>query len=218
MGFLMLVLVVLLSYLLGSIPTAFLLGKLLKGLDIRQHGSGNMGATNAFRVLGKGPGAFVLILDLLKGLIPVVFFAGWLSPGVAGKVAAALGAVCGHNWTCFLNFNGGKGVATSAGVLLGMMIVIPGMRWPVALCLFGWITCFLVTSYISLSSIIAAIFLPILLIGYSVSFPLVMLGIIFCILVVWRHRPNIKRLLAGQEPRVSFLFYKKSAIKRPNGS
>jgi len=116
----MLLAVAVISYLIGSIPTGFIFGKVLKGIDIRQHGSGNMGATNAFRILGKGPGSTVLALDIIKGILPVALVAGWLSPGVTGSIIAAVAVVCWHNWTCFLNFNGGKGVATSAGVLIGL--------------------------------------------------------------------------------------------------
>jgi len=197
-----------LSYLIGSIPTAFIFGKVLKGLDIRQHGSGNMGATNAFRVLGKGPGAVVLALDIIKGILPVILIAGWLSPGVTGRVLAAVAVVCGHNWTCFLNFNGGKGVATSAGVLIGLTIVIPAVRWPVSLCILSWIVCFLTTAYISVSSIAAAILLPVLMIVFTAPFLVILLAILFCIFIVLRHRPNIHRLMTGQEPRVPLPFHK----------
>ncbi len=209
MEYVMLVVVIALSYLLGSIPTAFIFGKLLKGLDIRQHGSGNMGATNAFRVLGKGPGSVVLALDIIKGIIPVVLIAGWFSPGVMGRVLAAVAVVCGHNWTCFLNFNGGKGVATSAGVLIGLTVAIPEVRWPVLLCILSWIGCFLATAYISVSSITAAIVLPVLMILFGAPFLVIMLGILFCILIVLRHRPNIHRLMTGQEPQVPLPFRKK---------
>ncbi len=198
------------SYLIGSLPTAYLFGKVLKGIDIREHGSGNMGATNAFRVLGKMPGIAVLFIDMVKGLIPVVFLAGWLSSGVEGRILAAVAVVCGHNWTCFLRFKGGKGVATSAGVLIGLTMALPGVRWPVGLCLLSWGICFLTTAYISVSSIIAAVLLPVFMIVFAAPFPVILLSILFCIFVVVRHEPNIHRLLNGQEPRVPFLFYKKS--------
>ena len=131
MGIVNFIVIAVLSYLIGSIPTAFIFGKALKGIDIRAHGSGNVGATNAFRILGKYPGTAVLIIDMLKGVLPVVFLAGWLKPGVEGSIVAAIATVCGHNWTCFLNFKGGKGVATSAGVLIGLTIALPEVRWPV---------------------------------------------------------------------------------------
>ncbi len=207
MEYVMLLVVVVLSYLFGSIPTAFIFGKVLKGLDIREHGSGNMGATNAFRVLGKGPGTVVLVLDMLKGVLPVVLLAGWLSPGTTGRVLAAVAVVCGHNWTCFLNFKGGKGVATSAGVLIGLTIVIPEVRWPVFLCILSWVLCFLTTAYISVSSVIAGILLPVLMLSFGAPFLVTLLGILFCVLIVLRHRPNIQRLMTGQEPRVPLPFH-----------
>ncbi|MEI6438084.1 MAG: glycerol-3-phosphate 1-O-acyltransferase PlsY [Candidatus Omnitrophota bacterium] len=207
-------LVAVMSYLLGSIPTAFIFGKVMKGIDIREHGSGNMGATNAFRVLGKGPGTAVLLLDMLKGLIPVVFLAGWLTPGVEGRILAAIAVVCGHNWTCFLGFKGGKGVATSAGVLIGLTVALPSVRWPVGLCLLSWVVCFLATAYISVASIAAAILLPVFMIVFTAPFPVILLSILFCILVVVRHRPNIHRLLIGQENRVPLPFHKKPESPR----
>ncbi|MBF0387156.1 MAG: glycerol-3-phosphate 1-O-acyltransferase PlsY [Candidatus Omnitrophica bacterium] len=206
-------LIAVVSYLLGSIPTAFIFGKVMKGIDIREHGSGNMGATNAFRVLGKLPGSAVLILDMLKGLIPVVLVAGWLSPGVEGRIVAAVSVVCGHNWTCFLGFKGGKGVATSAGVLIGLTIALPAVRWPVGLCLLSWLGCFLATAYISVSSILAAILLPVFMIAFSAPFAVILLSILFCVLVVVRHQPNIHRLLNGQETKVPLPFHKK--VSRP---
>ena len=209
MGIVNFIVIAVLSYLIGSIPTAFIFGKALKGIDIRAHGSGNVGATNAFRILGKYPGTAVLIIDMLKGVLPVVFLAGWLKPGVEGSIVAAIATVCGHNWTCFLNFKGGKGVATSAGVLIGLTIALPEVRWPVGLCLLSWIVCFLATGYISAASITAAVLLPILMVSFNAPFFVTLLGILFCLFVVLRHRPNIQRLLNGQENRVSLPFHKK---------
>jgi acyl phosphate:glycerol-3-phosphate acyltransferase len=196
------------SYLMGAVPTAFIFGKALKGIDIRQHGSGNMGATNAFRVLGKVPGTLVLIIDIIKGIIPVVFVAGFLSPGELGRVIAAVAAVSGHNWTCFLNFKGGKGIATSFGVLIGITVAIPDIRWPVILCVFSWLACFLMTAYISLSSLVAAVVLPVFMVVFSAPLLVTSLCIVFCIFVVLRHRPNIHRLLSGQEPKVPLPFHR----------
>jgi glycerol-3-phosphate acyltransferase PlsY len=203
-----LILTVGISYLIGSIPTAFIFGKFLKGIDIRQHGSGNMGASNAFRVLGKLPGTLVLVLDIVKGIIPVVYVAGFLSPLELGRVFAAGAAVAGHNWTCFLNFRGGKGIATSFGVLLGLTIAIPDIRWPVVLCILSWLACFLMTAYVSLSSLVAAVVLPVFMVVFSAPLLVTSLCIVFCIFVVIRHRPNIHRLLSGQEPKVPLPFHR----------
>lgn len=195
------------SYLIGSIPTAFIFGKALKGIDIRQHGSGNVGATNAFRILGKGPGTAVLILDIIKGIVPVAVF-GLVFPGDANiPIIAAMMAVIGHNWTCFLQFKGGKGIATSLGVLFGLTIAIPSIRLAVYLCVLAWVMCFLVTAYISVSSILAGLLLPILMVVFDAPLSMKILSMIFCIFIVFRHRPNIHRLLQGQEPKVPLPFW-----------
>lgn len=190
------------GYLIGSIPTAYIFGKLMKGIDIRTQGSGNVGATNAFRVLGKGPGIAVLLLDIIKGVVPVVVVAGYLAPDVPGRIAVAVAAVCGHNWTCFLNFKGGKGIATTLGVMIGLTAAIPEARPAVILCVLGWALCFVVTGIVSVSSIVAAVLLPVLMLVFNVPTSLVVLSMVFCIFVVFRHRPNIHRLLTGQEAKV----------------
>jgi glycerol-3-phosphate acyltransferase PlsY len=191
-----------LSYLIGAIPTAYIFGKVMKGIDIRQHGSGNVGATNAFRVLGKKAGTAVLVIDIIKGVIPVVFVAGFLAPYALGRIAAAVAAVCGHNWTCFLNFKGGKGIATTLGVLIGLTVAIPEARPAVALCVLSWSLCFAVTGIVSVSSLVAAVLLPVLMLVFNVPTSVVILSVVFCVFVVFRHRPNIHRILIGQEPKV----------------
>ena len=200
---------ILFSYLLGSIPTAYIFGKLSKGIDIREHGSGNIGATNVFRVLGKGPGTIVLALDIFKGVLAVTLIAYVFGlTKVWNLIALAIAAVSGHNWTVFLQFKGGKGIATSLGVLIGMSIQIKGFGLVALLVLLVWILSVLITRYISLSSIVAAASLPVLMVLSGQSFELVCFGILICVFVVLRHRPNIKRLLSGQEPRVPLRFGK----------
>lgn len=200
----------LLAYLLGSIPTAYIAGKLYKGIDIREHGSKNVGATNVFRVLGKVPGIIVLVLDILKGTLAVVVI-----PVLFGLdqtivyVIFGLASVCGHNWTIFLRFKGGKGVATSLGVLIGLTIVMASLRIAVASCVLIWIVVFVAFGYVSLASIISAVAFPVLMILFAQSTELVVLGVIFCLLVVLRHRPNIQRLLEGRESRFQFPFRKR---------
>jgi glycerol-3-phosphate acyltransferase PlsY len=206
-GIINLLLTALFSYLIGSIPTAFIFGKLMKGIDIRQHGSGNVGATNAFRVLGKGPGTVVLLIDIVKGVFAVVLIAGFLYPDVNGWILAAVAVVVGHNWTCFLQFKGGKGIATTLGVLIGLTIAIPEIRLAVLLCVFSWVLCFLITAYVSVSSILAAVLLPVLMIVVGAPFSIILLSILFCLLTVFRHRPNITRLLKGQEAKVPLPFH-----------
>jgi len=205
MTILLLVFSLVLTYLIGAIPTAYIFGRLLKGIDIRKHGSGNVGATNAFRVLGKGPGSAVLIIDILKGIIPTVVIAnlfGFKDP--LTLVFIGLVAVAAHNWTVFLNFKGGKGIATSLGVLIGLTIQIPGLR-PVLLIVLGvWLIIFLLVGYVSLASLFAAVALPISMVIVEAPFVLKVMSIVLCLFIVFRHRSNITRLLQGKENRVNF--------------
>ena len=196
-----------LSYFLGSIPTAYIFGKLYKGIDIREHGSKNVGATNVFRTLGKVPGSIVLTLDILKGVVAVVAVSYFIQVDqVVFYILFGVAAVCGHNWTVFLNFKGGKGVATSLGVLIGLTIKIASLRLVLAFVVLIWTTVFLSTGYVSLASMIAVVFLPLLMLIFTQSLALIILGIVFCIFVVLRHRPNIQRLLNRKESRVKLPF------------
>ncbi len=196
---------VIVSYLIGAIPTAYIFGRALKGIDIRQHGSGNVGATNAFRILGKGPGTAVLLLDVLKGAVVTSLVAdlfGQTDPLM--RVILGIIVVCGHNWTVFLNFKGGKGIATSLGVLIGLTIAIASIRPVVLYTFLSWIVTFLVSGYVSLAWIITAIILPVLALIFPQPFAVIMLSVILCVFVVLRHRPNITRLLERKEGRVRF--------------
>ena len=185
------------AFCLGTIPTAYWAGKLLKNIDIRTCGSGNVGATNAFRVLGKGPGIAVFILDLLKGALPVYLFTvyGTASEPVLPMVVGCA-AVLGHVFTPFLGFKGGKGVATGAGVLLGAH---PNLF---LITLSAWILLFLATKIVSLSSLAAvsallgAVFLQTTDSKTRIIFLLIML------FIYWTHRANIQRLLRGKEKRM----------------
>jgi len=191
------------AYFVGSVPVGFLIGK-SRGLDIRQHGSGNIGATNVFRVIGKGWGITAFIADFLKGLAPVVA-ARLLSPGAVAELAvilAAVFAILGHNYTCWLGFRGGKGIATSAGALLALM------PWIMLGVLIAWALVFGASRYVSLASMIAAALLPVLAISREFFFPtgswlLSGFAILVGILAIWRHRSNIKRLRDGTESRFS---------------
>jgi len=189
----------LIGYLLGSVPTGYLYGKWLRGIDIRKHGSGNVGATNASRVLGKPAFVIVLAFDIVKGALPVLI-ARWAQMDELVQVLAGLAAIIGHTFTIFLWFRGGKGVATSAGVFLALAPVNTSM----ALIIFFIVLAF--TRYISLSSIVASI----ALLGSAlVQFITKEMGqwtffaiFLACILVVLRHRSNISRLKAGTEPKI----------------
>jgi acyl phosphate:glycerol-3-phosphate acyltransferase len=196
------------SYLLGSIPFGYLVGR-LKGIDIRQAGSGNVGATNVVRVLGKGYGYPVFALDFLKGFVAVTISMlmapgrrqEWNSPEIFG-ILAAMSSVLGHSYPVWLKFNGGKGVATSAGALLGLA--------PLAT-LIGvviWTIVFWLTRYVSLASITAAVGLPIIILLVSShdennGMPLVYSSACVAAVIIWRHRSNLSRLLRGTEPRFS---------------
>lgn len=186
------------AFLLGSIPTGYLVAR-SRGVDIRQHGSGNIGATNVFRTLGKPLGIFVFVVDALKG-----FAAVWLAqhflPGDWSGIIAAVAVIAGHNYTPWLGFKGGKGIATSAGVLLALM--------PLAvLCIaIVWFAVFFATRYVSLASICASAALPLSVAalwwtGLGGNAPLLGFAILISALAIWRHRSNIQRLRNGTESR-----------------
>ncbi|HEY2082125.1 MAG TPA: glycerol-3-phosphate 1-O-acyltransferase PlsY [Verrucomicrobiae bacterium] len=194
----------LVAYLLGSIPTGFLVAK-ARGVDIRTVGSGNIGATNAFRVLGKGFGVFVLLMDALKGWVAVILGAGAVAkllPGVPLeylRITAGIAAILGHNFTCWLHFKGGKGIATSAGVLIALV------PWALVIILTIFIILFLTTRYVSVGSIAAAFALPFatwFTTQHDIGLTAVMAAI--GVLAILKHRKNIQRLLNGTENRIQF--------------
>ena len=190
------------SYLLGAIPTGFIIGKLIKKIDIREFGSGNVGAANAFRVLGVIPGIITLIIDIAKGLICAGIIASFFHRGHPAQfynlfqIIAGISAIVGHNWTVFLDFKGGKGVATSAGVFLAISPIA------ILLCAAVWGICALLTRYVSLSSMIAAISLPIFIGVFNFRVWNLVFGIIAAAFVVIRHKGNIERLLHGTENKI----------------
>jgi len=177
---------------MGAIQFALLIGRLWKGIDIRQYGSGNVGATNVLRVLGPVPGAIVLTADVAKGAIPVVLcrLAGF-SPALV--VLGGLLAVLGHIFSAFSRFTGGKGVATSLGVLLGLSpaVALSGLGI--------WLAVVIATRYISLGSILAALSIPIWMWVYGQPLEYKEFGLAAAALVIIRHRSNIARLLSGTE-------------------
>jgi glycerol-3-phosphate acyltransferase PlsY len=185
----------LLGFLLGSIPTGYLVGR-AKGVDIRQHGSGNIGSTNVLRTLGKGPGYFVFACDAVKGIASVLLaYRLFPSLGDLGAIAAAVGCILGHNFTPWLAFKGGKGIATSLGVLIALLPIAS------AIVLALWILVFLATRYVSLASILAAAALPVVvwfLLGNGIRF---WFSLLIGFLAIARHRQNIARLMNGTESR-----------------
>ena len=186
------------SYLLGSFPSGFLYAKKLKGIDLRYVGSGSTGATNVLRNIGKFPALIVFILDVLKGLIAVKIAYFFLSDNIF-QVLAGLCAITGHIWPIWLRGKGGKAVATG----LGMFIAL---SWKVGLASFGtFLIVICLTKMVSLSSIGAAILLPIYMFVYIGTFnhPFTIFSFIVSIIVIWKHRSNINRILKGKEPKIT---------------
>lgn len=196
-----------LAYLLGSIPTAIWLGKSWYDIDIREHGSKNAGATNTFRVLGKKPGIVVLCIDILKGAIatflPVIFLSGKFVAGdetlVQIQILAAIFAVTGHVFPLFAQFKGGKGVATSLGVIIGLQPIAA------AICIVIFLLVFIVSKYVSLGAIIAALAFPLVIkfIVKEESTWLIGFSILLSCLVIFAHRKNIGRLIRMEESKMN---------------
>jgi glycerol-3-phosphate acyltransferase PlsY len=197
---------VVLAYLIGSIPTAVWLGKRMYGVDVREHGSRNGGATNTFRVLGKKAGIPVLLFDIFKGWLATMGLS-WLSYYTQGselyinlQIATGVAAIIGHIFPVFASFNGGKGVATTLGVIITL-------HWMAALSSMGiFVLVFLLTRYVSLGTLISAVAFPILVILiYKTSFPSLMyFSIIFSLVVIITHQKNIQRLVSNEENKISF--------------
>jgi glycerol-3-phosphate acyltransferase PlsY len=184
------------SYLLGSIPSSFLAAKWLRGIDLREHGSGNLGATNTFRVLGARVAAPVMVFDVLKGFLPTLLFVRWDSrPEWSWALAYGAAAIIGHMFSVYLRFRGGKGVATAGGVFLALapQAVLPAILvWAVVLR--AW-------RMVSLASISAAVTLIIALAVSESRAPVLVLGVAVALLVVYAHRKNIGRIVRGEEYR-----------------
>jgi acyl phosphate:glycerol-3-phosphate acyltransferase len=189
------VLLIAVGYGLGSIPTGLLIARWQKGVDIRQHGSGNIGMTNVLRAVGKGAAALTLVGDLAKGLIPVLLARVWLiSPWAIGLVALA--AIVGHMYPLFSGFHGGKGVATTLG---GFISLLPG---PLLIAFVVWAACVTFRRQVSLGSLAAAASLPLAALLWRSSAAYVFYALVAATLIWYRHRENIQRLLAGTEPTI----------------
>ena len=185
----------LLGYLLGSIPSGWLAGRWLKGIDLRELGSGSTGATNVLRQVGKGPALVVFLIDVGKGAAAVLLArtfgqSDWI------QVLAGLTALAGHIWPVWLKFKGGKAVATGFGMFLGL-------AWPVGLASFGvFLLTLAIFRIVSLSSVLAAVSLPLLMIRFSGVGSYIVIALVAMGLVLWRHRSNLSRILEGSEPKV----------------
>jgi len=184
------------SYLVGAFPTSYVAGKVFKGIDLREHGSRNLGATNVYRVLGWKFAVPVAIVDIFKGTLPVVLFAPHVSDSTVVAMLVGAMAVLGHVFSVFVGGKGGKGVATSAGVMLGLAPAAVGI------CMLIWLVLVRTTGDVSLGSMLGAVALPI---GIQVLHPdrreLVLPSVVLAVLIIFLHRANIKRLLNGTENR-----------------
>jgi glycerol-3-phosphate acyltransferase PlsY len=185
------------SYLLGAIPTSYLAGRLFRGIDLREHGSRNLGATNLYRVMGWRYAIPVGLLDAAKGLVPVLVFAPRVSSSEVFALVCGLTAVLGHVFSVFVGFKGGKGVATAAGVMLGLTPAALGVAAAV------WVALVFLTGYVSLGSIVAAAVFPIavFMLEPPAQPEMLWLDIAVAAAIVWLHRGNIQRLLKGTENR-----------------
>ncbi len=193
------ILTLLIGYLLGSFPSGYIAGIWLADLDLRKVGSGSTGATNVLRHIGKWPALFVFLIDLFKGMIPVLIAKYFLLNDYL-QVLSGLAAITGHIWPIWLNWKGGKAVATGLGILLGL-------KWSVGITCFAvFLTVFSFSKVISLSSIVASISLPLIMLfsfrGSDFRTAYLLLSLITMLMVLWRHRSNFQRLLAGKEPKV----------------
>lgn len=189
------VIAVALSYLLGSVSFSIVIAKWVKGIDIRQHGSGNAGATNTLRVLGKGPGILVFLLDIAKGVAAV-----WIGHGLGENdwipVICGLAAIVGHNWPIWFRFKGGKGIATTVGVIATLAFVPALCAGAVA------ILTIVLTRYVSLGSLLFAALTPLFISIFYFSVPLLCASLLICIFAFVRHRTNIVKLLQGTENKL----------------
>jgi len=189
-----LIVLVIFSYFLGSFPSAYLAGKLKKGIDIRKKGSGNAGATNVLIVVGPIFAILVYVVDLLKGLIPVLlareYFGTDLSMGLAG-----MAAILGHDFSVFLRFSGGKGVATTTGALFGINSAV------MTILIFAWIIFVALTNYFILSSLICMLFIPISMYFFKLSNTFIIFGVLYLFVGLFTHRLDIVKIFKGQEPK-----------------
>jgi glycerol-3-phosphate acyltransferase PlsY len=201
------ILLLLASYLLGSLSPSVFLGRLIKGVDVREHGSGNPGTTNAFRVLGVWLGIVVLICDVAKGFMPVLA-ARLLGVDSWVLIAAAVAAMVGHNYSVFLRGRGGKGIATAAGAIIAMMPVIS------ALLLAGFAVVLLATSTVSAASIFVSLLFPTLTLTMGQPLAYVIFSLAAASITLYAHRGNMRRLWRREEPRIKLPW---TRIRRARG-
>jgi glycerol-3-phosphate acyltransferase PlsY len=193
-------LILFLGYFFGSFPSGYLAGKIVKGIDIRSLGSGSTGATNVLRHIGKRAAITVFLIDVLKGVLPILLARNFFELDDSWQVVVGLSTLIGHIWPVWLNWRGGKAVATGLGIFLGL-------SWQVGLATLG-IFILMITLFriVSLASVSASLALPLIMFlsfnNSSISPPFLVVSILAMILVIWRHRENIIRLIKGKEPRI----------------
>lgn len=184
------------AYLLGSISFSYLMGRMLKGIDIRKHGSGNAGTTNTLRVLGVGPAIIVLALDVAKGIVAVLLPL-WMGQDLLwAQIACGVAVIVGHNWPVFFGFKGGKGIASTIGVM-ATLAFLPALIAGIIV-----IAVIAVTRYVSLGSLLFTVLVPVLILVMQRPWPVFLLGLLIAVFAFVRHRSNISRLLKGQENKL----------------
>lgn len=188
------IIVSILSYILGNLSTSYFIAKISAGIDIRKYGSGNAGATNVLRTLGKKAGIAAFLGDTLKGVLAVLL--GGIIAGEDGQIFAGLFVVVGHNWPVFLNFKGGKGIATTIGVMTAINPYIVAGIVPIGIIII------IITKYVSLASILGMIIFPITMLFTHQPIKLVLFSFMLSMMAVYRHKSNIKKLLEGTESKL----------------
>jgi glycerol-3-phosphate acyltransferase PlsY len=187
------------SYLIGSIPSGYIIARIWRGIDIRKCGSGNIGFTNILRVIGPVPGLVTLFLDIFKGLFVACLVQRFIGESSEVMIILpAISVVIGHNYSLFLSFQGGRGVATGLGVILGFSLPVAGIGFLV------WLTVVIIFRYVSLGSIVTVASLPLLVFLLKKPPFLFYLSILLAVFIIIKHIPNIKRLIAGRENRIKF--------------
>ena len=190
------------SYLMGSLPFGLWIGQWFYHVDLREHGSKNTGATNAYRVLGRWPALLVFVCDTVKGMAGV-YLGSLLVGGSLAEVLGGIAAISGHNWSVFMGFKGGRGVATGLGVIALLAPKVTAIVFAV------WCIVVFLTRYVSLASIVAAALVPLLMWWFDAGRETLLFGVAAATFVILRHRPNIVRLLRGEELKI------KAADKKP---
>ena len=190
------------SYLVGAIPASYIAGRIIKCIDLRDHGSGNLGAANTFRVLGTKAALPVLLFDIGKGFVAVRYFSAFGGESVAYAILATFIVILGHNYSVFVRFSGGKGVGTAMGAFLAL-------AWQATImCVLLWVVVLLVSRIVSVASIVGAVFLPVAILvsdrvfGSDTHLAVLILSVAIAGLVIYKHRSNIVRLREGSERRI----------------